>query len=343
MNISVIGAGTWGSALAQALSKHHKVILFSFFVDEINKVKETRINKHLPYMSLDESIICSGDMSLACSSEILILAVPSIYIRESLLKLKPYIKDSQIIVDVAKGIEKDTLFTMSEVIKSVLPNNPVVALSGPTHAEEVARNLPTTIVAACENIEYAKIVADLFYDSCIRAYTNPDIHGIELCGALKNVIALFCGIANGLGYGDNLKAAIMTRGMNEIVRIGRAVGCKEQTFYGLAGIGDLIVTATSEHSRNNRCGRLIGQGYKVEDAINEVGMVVEGLNALDPAVKLAEKYHIRMSIIEALHRIVYENSDPRMEVDNMMKKQAKSEIDKTEEDNIFIEDLYNTK
>lgn len=341
MNISIIGSGTWGSALAETLAKHHHVILFSFFKDEIDNIASTRIVKNLPYMRLDDSIVCTSDISLACSSEILIFAVPSIYIHNTAAAVKPYIKDSQIIVDVAKGIEKDSLYTMSEVIKSVLPNNKVVALSGPTHAEEVARNLPTTIVAASEDESIAKLVADLFYDSCIRAYTNNDIKGIELCGALKNVIALFCGIANGLGYGDNLKAAIMTRGMNEIVRIGRAIGCKEQTFYGLAGIGDLIVTATSEHSRNNRCGKLIGQGKSVEEAIKEVGMVVEGLNALDPAVKLANKYHINMSIIEALHRIVYENSDPKLEVDNMMRQQAKSEIDKTEIDNIFIENTSN--
>ena len=205
------------------------------------------------------------------AKDILLFAVPSVFVRSTTKTAAPFIPNGQIIVDVAKGIELDTLFTMTQVIRDELEKAgkqcSLVALSGPTHAEEVARDIPTMIVSACDDMEVAQKVQDIFMNSCLRVYTNPDVEGVELCGAIKNVIALAAGIAAGLGYGDNTKAALITRGMAEITRLGKAMGCFEQTFSGLAGIGDLIVTATSEHSRNNRCGRLIGQGVKPTDAV----------------------------------------------------------------------------
>lgn len=332
--ISIIGSGTWGCALANVLSQNHQVILFSKFNDEVERLKQTRTNKNLPGMVLNENITYSSDLVFSCKSDLIIIAVPSVFVRSTIELLKDYV-DGKLIAVVAKGIEEETHYTMSQIINSVLPGNPVVVLSGPTHAEEVAINQPTTIISASSDLEYAQQVADLFQGTCIRAYTNFDVLGVELCGALKNVIALTCGIARGLGYGDNMQAAIMTRGMNEIARLGKAMGCFEQTFYGLSGIGDLIVTATSEHSRNNRCGQLIGKGYKVDDAVKEIGMVVEGLNALKPAVELAKQYDVKMSIVFALDKIINQGRNAREIMEKLMSKPAVSELDKTDLDIIY--------
>ena len=223
-------------------------------------------------MVIPDSILFTSDMEQVCSGkDILLFAVPSVFVRTTARKAAPYIPDGQIIVDVAKGIEADTLFTMTQVISDELKNPTVklVALSGPTHAEEVAKDLPTTIVSACCDLKTAQQVQEVFSSTCMRVYTNDDVEGVELCGALKNVIALAAGIAAGLGYGDNTKAALITRGIAEITRLGIAMGCKEQTFGGLAGIGDLIVTATSMHSRNNRCGMLLGKGVAPEEAVKQ--------------------------------------------------------------------------
>jgi glycerol-3-phosphate dehydrogenase (NAD(P)+) len=237
-------------------------------------------------------------------------------------------KNGQIIVDVAKGIEADTLFTMTEIIADELKNPTVklVALSGPTHAEEVAKDLPTTIVSACEDIAAAERVQSVFGNTCMRVYTNDDVLGVELCGAMKNIIALASGVALGLGYGDNTKAALITRGMAEIARLGEAMGCKPQTFGGLAGIGDLIVTATSIHSRNNRCGMLLGKGVPVKEAIAQVGMVVEGINALPAAMKLAEMYHVEMPIVDAVDAVVNRGADPKDTVTMLMGRDQKPEL-----------------
>ena len=260
---------------------------------------------------LPEGIRFTGEMAEACrGKDILLCAVPSVYVRSTIQAARPYIVPDQIIVDVAKGIEADTLLTMSEVIRDELQkggqagSNPIVALSGPTHAEEVAQDLPTTIVSACADLAAAEKVQDIFFNTCMRVYTNPDVRGVEICGALKNIIALAAGISAGLGYGDNTKAALITRGLAEMKRLGMAMGCREQTFSGLAGMGDLIVTATSRHSRNNRCGYLIGQGLPAAEAIRQVGMVVEGINALPAAMRLAEQYGIEMPITRAVDAVV---------------------------------------
>ncbi|MBQ6507095.1 MAG: NAD(P)-dependent glycerol-3-phosphate dehydrogenase [Clostridia bacterium] len=311
-SIGVLGAGNWGTALARMLcNSGHEVIVWSISEEEVQSLSTTRRHPNLAGCVLPEGIRFTGEMAEACrGKDILLCAVPSVYVRSTIRAARPYISSDQIIVDVAKGIEADTLMTMSEVIRDEIRkggqagSNPIVALSGPTHAEEVAQDLPTTIVSACEDLSAAETVQDIFFNTCMRVYTNPDIRGVEICGALKNIIALAAGISAGLGYGDNTKAAIITRGLAEIKRLGMAMGCREQTFSGLAGVGDLIVTATSRHSRNNRCGYLIGQGLPAEEAIRQVGMVVEGINALPAAIRLAEKYGIEMPITRTADAVV---------------------------------------
>ena len=234
---------------------------------------------------------------------------------------------TQIIVDVAKGIEADTLLTMTGIIADELknPNVKLVALSGPTHAEEVAKDLPTTIVSACEDLAVAERVQQVFGNTCMRVYTNQDVLGVELCGAMKNIIALASGAALGLGYGDNTKAALITRGMAEIARLGIAMGCASQTFAGLAGVGDLIVTATSVHSRNNRCGMLIGQGAAPAEAVKQVGMVVEGINALPAAMRLAKTYGVEMPIVAAVNAVVKGEMSAADAVEQLMRREQKQE------------------
>ena len=328
--IGVLGAGTWGMALARMLAvSGHQVTVWSAIEKEIQDLSASRQHPNLPGMVIPESILFTGDIQQVCGQkDVLLFAVPSVFVRATARKAAPYIPDGQILVDVAKGVEADTLFTMTQVISDELKNPTVklVALSGPTHAEEVAKDLPTTIVSACEDLDAARQVQDIFSNTCMRVYTNDDVKGVELCGALKNVIALAAGIAAGLGYGDNTKAALITRGMAEIARLGMAMGCKEQTFGGLAGIGDLIVTATSMHSRNNRCGMLLGQGKTPEEATKQVGMVVEGLNALPAAMRLKEEYQVEMPIVEAIDALISGAITPKDTVRMLMDRDQKHEI-----------------
>lgn len=304
MNIFILGGGTWGTALASVLAKNNCSVCV--WVRNKEKAEVLRINRkhdNLPGLVIPDIVEFTSDLNRVASADFVLFAVPSIHIRSTAEKVSNYVLPTQIIVNVAKGIEKDTLFLMSEVLNSIFLENSIVTLSGPTHAEEVALGLPTTIVSASNDSEAAEATAKLLEGTCIRAYTNSDVFGVEICGALKNIIALAAGISDGLGYGDNAKAAIITRGIAEIRRLGLAMGCVERTFAGLAGIGDLVVTATSCHSRNNRCGYLIGRGYRVDDAVKEVGMVVEGLNSIRQASQLAEKYHVRMPIVNAIRDI----------------------------------------
>jgi glycerol-3-phosphate dehydrogenase (NAD(P)+) len=283
-------------------------------------------------MVIPPEILFTKDMESVCTGkDILLFAVPSPFVRSTAQKAAPYIRGGQIIVDVAKGIEERTLLTMTQIIAQELKDDSVklVALSGPTHAEEVARDLPTTIVSACEDEDAAKAVQDIFFNTCMRVYTNGDVLGVELCGAMKNIIALAAGISTGLGYGDNAKAALITRGIAEIARLGEAMGCNPQTFGGLAGIGDLIVTATSIHSRNNRCGMLLGKGVAPDEAVKQVGMVVEGINALPAAMRLAEKYRIEMPIVEAVNAIVNLGAAPMDTVKMLMGRDKKPELPPT--------------
>lgn len=328
--IGVLGAGTWGMALARMLAVNgHRVTVWSAIEKEVDEFSATRRHPNLPGMEIPEEVAFTKSVEDVCEGmDILLFAVPSPFVRSTAAKVAPYVVQGQIIVDVAKGIEEDTLMTMTQIIGSEIQNPAVklVALSGPTHAEEVARDLPTTIVSACEDLEAAEQVQEVFSNNCMRVYTNDDVQGVELCGAMKNVIALASGIAVGLGCGDNTKAALITRGMAEIARLGTAMGCKEQTFGGLAGIGDLIVTATSMHSRNNRCGMLLGQGLSPDEAVKQVGMVVEGLNALPAAMRLAEKYGVEMPIVETVHAVVSGQIPVCNAVQMLMSRGQKTEL-----------------
>lgn len=332
MNITVLGAGTWGIALSRVLFLNgHRVTVWSKFPEECQNLEMTRRAPNLKDVVIPDGILFTPDPCNAVSgAEYILAVVPSVYMRETVRRFVPYVPEDAVWINAAKGIERDTLMTLSEVISDELkrggkPCAHVTAVSGPTHAEEVARDMPTLIVAAGSD-EDAAGVQRLFEGSCIRPYTNQDIRGVQICGALKNVEALAVGVAKGLGYGDNTRAAMITRGMEEIRRLGLAMGCQERTFFGLAGIGDLIVTATSDHSRNNRCGMLIGQGVPVEDAVRQIGMVVEGINALPAAVNLCCKYKMDMPLIEAVRQVVEDHADPGEIVQDLMSRRLKQEV-----------------
>ena len=333
-NIGILGAGTWGMALARMLCvSGNDVLVWSAIEKEIDDLSTTRVHRNLPGMKIPEELKFTKSIEEVCKEkDILLFAVPSVFVRSTAAKARPYVADGQIIVDVAKGIEPDTLYTMTEILADELGREGgpkgvrLVALSGPTHAEEVAVDLPTTIVSASPDVEAAKFVQEVFSNSVMRVYTNEDIKGVELSGAMKNVIALGVGISTGLGYGDNARAALITRGIAEIARLGVAMGCNVHTFAGLAGIGDLIVTATSMHSRNNRAGILIGKGETPEQAVKEVGMVVEGMNALPAALELAERYQVEMPIVQTVNAIVNEGMGAAEAVRTLMDRDPKNEL-----------------
>ena len=333
MRIVILGAGTWGTALARMLClAGHDVTLWSALPEEIREMRRTRAHRNLPGMVLPEGICLMEDLAGAIRGrEIVVFAVPSVYVRGTAARVKAHLEPGQILADVAKGIEPDTLYTMSEIIEDVLAEEdgcpyPVVALSGPTHAEEVAQDMLTTIVAASRDPQAAATVQRVFSNEFMRVYTNSDVKGVELCGALKNVVALAAGISRGLGYGDNARAALITRGMSEITTLGLRMGCREQTFSGLAGFGDLMVTAFSEHSRNNRCGYLIGSGVEPEEAVRQVGMVVEGIHALAAARTLADRYQVEMPIVEEVDQIIHHGISAQEAVATLMGRALKSEI-----------------
>lgn len=333
-NIGVLGAGTWGTALARMLAVNgHNVTMWSALPQELIVLKNTRKHKNLPGCTLPESIAYTPDIHEICQGrDILLFAVPSPYVRTTARACLPHLAPFQVIVDVAKGIEAGSLMTMSQVIQSEVDSQPglqgvrVVALSGPTHAEEVALDLPTAIVASSEDMAAAEKAQDIFMNPNFRVYTNNDVIGVELGGAVKNIIALGCGIACGLGYGDNARAALITRGAAEISRLAPVCGGSAGTIAGLAGIGDLIVTCTSVHSRNFRAGVLMGQGKTSEQAVAEVGMVVEGLNALPGVKALAAKYHVEMPIVNMVDAIVSGHVPVRDAVDKLMGRRKTTEF-----------------
>ena len=323
--ITILGSGGWGMALAlNAYKNAHEVSLWSPFEDEVNSLKKYRTNDRLlKGIKLPEEIKITTDLSIIEGDTITVIATPSTVVPSLALQLKDY-KDLGIIVNVSKGFEKDTLRRLSEVIKDALPRYDVVALTGPSHAEEVARNVPTSIVAASVSTSAAETVQQLLSNENFRIYTSTDIIGAELGGALKNVIAVAAGFCDGLGLGDNSKAALITRGLSEMARLGRKMGANEYTFAGLTGIGDLIVTCTSQHSRNNRFGYKIGRGMPIKEALEQVG-TVEGYYAAEMAFKLSQKYQVEMPIIGECYRVLYENKDINSVVYNLMTRPSKKE------------------
>ncbi len=316
--ITILGAGGWAMALAiLSNNRGHNVTMWTPFENEIEILNTTRGNeKLLPGVKLPEAIAFSTDISVAENSELTIMAVPSHAVRSAAQKLKA-VKNPGIIVDVAKGFDKQNLLRLSEVIKQELPNAEVVALSGPSHAEEVALGVPTSLVAASENLPAAEIVQNALYGPEMRIYTTDDVVGVEIGGAIKNVIAICVGICTGMGLGDNSKAALMTRGLAEMTRLSVCMGGKQHTLAGLTGIGDLIVTCTSQHSRNNRFGMLVGKGVPVKEALSTVG-TVEGYYAAELAYTLAKKYRIEMPIVEACYGVLYNGKNIKDCVNSLM-------------------------
>lgn len=326
--IGIIGAGSWGSALAVLLHNNgHEICVWSALENEIAMLKETHEHKALAGVKLAQDMVFTTDLKEAAEGkELLVLAVASPYTRSTAKLLKDVAVQDQIIVNVAKGIEESTLMTLSEIVEEEVPQADVAVMSGPSHAEEVGRGLPTSIVVGAKSRKTAEYIQNIFMSEVFRVYISPDVLGMELGGALKNVVALAAGIADGLGYGDNTKAALITRGITEIARLGTAMGGKFETFCGLTGIGDLIVTCASMHSRNRRAGILIGKGYTMEEAMKEVNMVVEGVYSAKAAMALASKYGVQLPIIEQVNRVLFENKPADQAVKELMLRDKKAEI-----------------
>lgn len=327
-NVGVLGAGSWGTALSVLLSDNgHEVTVWSIDENEVNMLNEKREHElKLPGVKLPDDMVITGNMRSAIQGkDFLVLAVPSPFTRSTARKMSPMVAAGQIIVDVAKGIEESTLMTLSRQIEQEIPQADVAVLSGPSHAEEVGRRLPTTCVIGAKTRKTAEYLQSMFISNVFRVYTSPDILGIELGGSLKNVIALAAGIADGLGYGDNTKAALITRGIAEIARLGVKMGGKIESFTGLTGIGDLIVTCASVHSRNRKAGYLIGQGMSMQEAMDEVKMVVEGVYSAKAAAKLAKEYDVSMPIVEEVNAVLFEGKSPAEAVNDLMMRESRSE------------------
>lgn len=326
--IGIIGGGSWGIALAVLLHKNgHKITVWSALESEITMFQSQHEHKMLPGVKLPEDMIFTADDKEAVrEKDLLVMAVASAYTRSTANRLSSLIAPGQKIVNVAKGIEERTLMTLSEIIEEEIPQAEVAVLSGPSHAEEVSRGIPTTIVVGANRKSTAEYIQNLFMNEVFRVYISPDVLGIELGGSLKNVVALAAGIADGLGYGDNTKAALITRGITEIARLGTAMGGKFETFCGLTGIGDLIVTCASMHSRNRRAGILIGQGKSMEEAMQEVKMVVEGVYSAKAAMGLAEKYQVQLPIIEQVNAVLFDGKPADEAVKDLMLRDKKLEI-----------------
>ena len=327
--IGMIGAGSWGTALTWLLTNNgHHVTVWSALDAEIEMLKKDREQKSkLPGVILSEDTRFTTDLKAAVEGkDLLVLAVPSPFTRSTAARLKDVVEDGQIIVNVAKGIEENTLMTLSQIIEEEVPQAEVAVLSGPSHAEEVGKGLPTVIVAGAKHKETAEYIQNIFMNEVFRVYASPDVLGIEIGAALKNVVALAAGIADGLGYGDNTKAALITRGITEIARLGIKMGGHFETFCGLSGIGDLIVTCASMHSRNRRAGILIGKGYTMEEAMDEVKMVVEGVYSAKAAMTLAEKYEVQLPIIEQVNEVLFHGKAAAQAVNDLMLRDKKIEI-----------------
>ena len=325
-NIAIIGSGTWGVALAIHLSKKgNKIKIWSFSEEEANTLNTERKCKFLPEAVIDENITCYTDMKTVIDgSDIILHVTPSKFVRETIKKYEKYVTNQPVIM-CSKGFEADTLCTLSQVIEQEMPNVKYGIFSGPSHAEEVSLGIPTAIVIASKDVDIQDMVQQLFMNEKMRVYTSDDVTGVELGGALKNIIAFCAGIATEINLGDNTFAALVSRGLVELTRLGMAMGGKHDTFYGLSGLGDLIVTCMSEHSRNRRAGRLIGKGYTIEEAKKEIGMVIESIDNIEVAYKLSKKYKIEMPIVNAVYDILYNGLEPSKAVTLLMTRDKKSE------------------
>ncbi len=327
-NVAVIGAGSWGIALAKVLyTNGNQVTVWSIMEEEIRMLREKREHtEKLPGVRLPEDMVFTSDLCEAVSGkQYLVLAVPSVFTRSTAKSMAPFVKKGQVIVCVAKGIEETTLKTISDVVEEEIPAADVAVMCGPSHAEEVGCGLPTTVVAGAAKRSIAEGVQDIFMNEVFRVYTSPDVLGMELGGSLKNVIALAAGMADGLGYGDNTKAALITRGIAEMSRLASKMGAKAETLNGLTGIGDLIVTCESRHSRNRRAGMLIGQGYTMQQAMDEVKMVVEGVYSAKAACALAAEYGVEIPIIQAVNEVLFEGKTAKDAVTELMLRDKKAE------------------
>lgn len=326
MKTAVIGSGAWGTALATLLCKNgHDTTLWCRSEARAAEIRTSRINPRLPQVRLPDNLVLSASPECVRGCRMVVIACPSFPIRSVCRTVAPYIGQDAVVVSVTKGIEEGTLLRMSQVVAQETGHEKIVALTGPCHAEEVATGLPTGCLAACAQREMAELVQDAFMSDTFRVYTSPDIIGAELGGALKNVIALCSGVAAGMGFGDNTKAMLMTRGLTEMARLGVSLGAQKDTLAGLSGIGDLIVTCTSLHSRNNRAGILIGQGLSPQEAMEQVGAVVEGYYAAKSAWELCQKQQVDMPIIHAAYQVLYENVDARKAVAALLTRQRKAE------------------
>ena len=327
-DVAIIGAGSWGIALAKVLHTNgNKVTVWSIVEDEITMLKEKHEHvQKLPGVKLPEDMEFTTDLESAVSGKAyLILAVPSVFTRSTAKSMAPFVKEGQIIVCVAKGIEEETLMPLTDIVEQEIPQAEVAVMCGPSHAEEVGIGLPTAVVAGAKKRAVAEGIQDIFMNNVFRVYTSPDVLGMELGGSLKNVIALAAGIADGMGYGDNTKAALITRGIAEIARLGVKMGGAVETFSGLTGIGDLIVTCASVHSRNRKAGYLMGQGKSMQEAMDEVQMVVEGVYSAKAAVKLGEKYGVSLPIINKVSEVLFDGKDPKEAVNELMLRDNKAE------------------
>ena len=331
MKVTVLGSGGWGTALALLLVENgNDVTLWSYSEEESRVLREKRENPMLEGVKLPEELKFSTDMACVKGCGAIVMATPSFAVRSTAAKLKELADEGTIIISVSKGIEKDTSLRLSQVIEEEVAGKcPVVVLSGPSHAEEVGRHIPTGVVAAADNLQHAQAVQDLFMNQRFRVYTTDDKVGTEICAALKNVIALCAGCCDGMGYGDNTKAMLMTRGLAEMARLGVALGGRKESFTGLAGVGDLIVTCCSMHSRNRRCGILIGQGKPVEEAVKEIGAVVEGYYAAANARALAQKAGVEMPIAQAAYEVLYEGRDVHTVILDLMSRAKRSELEES--------------
>lgn len=329
MKTAVLGSGGWGTALAMVLADNgHDVTLWSYLEEESRTLQETRENPLLPGVKLPDSIRYTWDLSCVRGCQVVVMATPSFGVRSTASQIKAFLTPDMTLVSVSKGIEKGTSLRMTQIIQEATGGIcPVVALSGPSHAEEVARGVPTAVVSACPNRAAAERVQDLFLNERFRVYSSSDVIGVELGGALKNIMALCSGCVTGMGCGDNTKAMLMTRGLTEIARLGVALGGKKDTFAGLAGMGDLIVTCTSMNSRNYRAGLLIGQGVPVPEAVKKIGAVVEGYYAVDSARELAQRAGVEMPITQAAYQVLYEGGDPQTLFQQLMRREKRHETE----------------